>query len=105
VRRRRSIDIYFETQSERSQFKTQMTAIGCGVLCLTLVAVIVLLMIGALFDVPPVVMHIGRVLVFLPVFVFLGLQLLVFIAKPTSRDSGTSAATDDESRSDLSENV
>ena len=101
VRRRRSIDIYFETQSERSQFKTQMTAIGCGVLCLTLFAVIGLLMIGALFNVPPIVMHISRVLVFLPVFVFLGLQLLVFIAKPTSRDSGSGepAATDDESQS------
>ncbi len=32
IKRRRTIDMHFETLSERSQFKTQMAAIGCGVL-------------------------------------------------------------------------
>jgi hypothetical protein len=48
--RRRTIDLHFETTSERSLFKTQMTAIGCGVLLLTLFAVIGLLVLGSVLD-------------------------------------------------------
>jgi hypothetical protein len=48
--RRRTIDLHFETTSERSLFKTQMTAIGCGVLMLTLFAVVVLLFLGSVLD-------------------------------------------------------
>jgi hypothetical protein len=48
--RRRTIDLHFETTSERSLFKTQMTAIGCGVLMMTLFAVITLLVMGSLLD-------------------------------------------------------
>jgi hypothetical protein len=48
--RRRTIDLHFETTSERSLFKTQMTAIGCGVLMLTLFAVIGLLILGSVLD-------------------------------------------------------
>jgi len=51
IRRRRTIDLHFESTSERSQFKTQMTAIGCGVLSLTLAAVVFLLVATAVFDV------------------------------------------------------
>src|SRR5690606_3519620 len=36
LRRRRTVDLYFDTPSERSNFKTQMTAVGCSVLMLTL---------------------------------------------------------------------
>lgn len=36
IRRRRTIDMHFETLSERSQFKTQMAAMGCGILTYTL---------------------------------------------------------------------
>lgn len=50
VRRRRTIDLHFETTSERSQFKTQMTAIGCGVLLWTLFGVLGLLFAGATLD-------------------------------------------------------
>jgi hypothetical protein len=50
VRRGRTIELHFEETSERSQFKTQMTALGCGVLLLTMLAVIALLIIGAAFD-------------------------------------------------------
>ena len=48
--RRRTIDLHFETTSERSLFKTQMTAIGCGVLMLTLLGVIALLILGSALD-------------------------------------------------------
>lgn len=50
IRRRRTIDLHFETTSERSLFKTQMTAIGCGVLTFTLFAVISLLIATPLLD-------------------------------------------------------
>ncbi len=50
LRRRRTIDLHFETLSERQQFKTQMTAIGCGLLLLTLVLMFGLLGLGAVFD-------------------------------------------------------
>lgn len=50
LRRRRTIDLHFETLSERQQFKTQMTAIGCGLLMLTLVLMLGLLGLGALLE-------------------------------------------------------
>ncbi|MES2791309.1 MAG: hypothetical protein V4719_16960, partial [Planctomycetota bacterium] len=40
LRRRRTVELYFDTPSERSNFKTQMTALGCGVLLLTLLAIV-----------------------------------------------------------------
>jgi myo-inositol 2-dehydrogenase/D-chiro-inositol 1-dehydrogenase len=48
LRRRRTIDLHFETLSERQQFKTHMTAMGCGLLMLTLVMMLALLGLGAL---------------------------------------------------------
>lgn len=36
IRRKRTIELHFEPMSERAIFKTQMTAIGCGVLMATL---------------------------------------------------------------------
>ena len=50
LRRRRTIDLHFETLSERQQFKTQMTAIGCGMLMLTLVLMLGLLGLGSLLE-------------------------------------------------------
>jgi predicted dehydrogenase len=50
IRRRRTIDLHFEIPSERSLFKTQMTAIGCGLLGVTFFAVLVVLTIGTLLD-------------------------------------------------------
>ena len=52
LRRRRTIDLYFETASELSQFKTQMTAIGCGVLSFTLFGLVVYLAIASVFTLP-----------------------------------------------------
>lgn len=50
VRRRRTVEVSREFASERSQFKTQMTTIGCGVLSFTLFAVVALLLFGSVLD-------------------------------------------------------
>ncbi len=50
LRRRRTIDVHFEVASERNQFKSQMTAIGCGVLMFTLFALVAVLLAGRLLD-------------------------------------------------------
>jgi predicted dehydrogenase len=90
VRRRRTIELHFDSQSERSLFKTQMTAIGCGLLTLTFFAVLVVLLIGAMFDPKTMsqgtvlAMKIARIAVFLPVFLFLLFQMLLFITRPSS---------------------
>lgn len=83
IARRRTIDLHFETTSERSLFKTQMTAMGCGVLVFTLFAVILLLLAGAVFGPGDQVMRIARALVFVPLFLFLVLQGLLWITRPS----------------------
>ncbi|MFP6764492.1 MAG: hypothetical protein VB858_12770 [Planctomycetaceae bacterium] len=50
LRRRRTIDLYFEATSERSIFKSQMTAVGCGLLMLTLFGLVAFLLLGAFLD-------------------------------------------------------
>lgn len=50
LRRRRTIDLHFETASERSQFKTHMTTAGCFVLVYTFLASVGLLLAGAVLD-------------------------------------------------------
>jgi len=84
VRRRRTIDLHFETTSERSQFKTQMTAIGCGLMSMTLVSFVFLLMAGALFDMHPMVMKFARVGIIVPLVLFLLLQALLFVSRPSA---------------------
>lgn len=87
LRRRRTIDLHFETASERNQFKTQMTAIGCGLVSMTMVSVVFLLIINAMFDVHPAVMKVARIGVFVPLVLFLLLQLLLFIARPPAAET------------------
>lgn len=92
VRRRRTIDLHFETTSERSLFKTQMTALGCGVLVLTFFAVVAVLLIGTIFNLDPIALRIARAVAFLPLFVYLILQLLLFVTRPpltTGRDEAS----------------
>lgn len=50
LRRRRTIDMHFETTSERSIFKSQMAAGGCSLLLLTLVGLVAFLLLGAFLD-------------------------------------------------------
>lgn len=87
LRRRRTVELYFDTPSERSNFKTQMTAVGCGVLLLTLLAMLGGLGAGLVVDelqLPPIIMQVVRVLVFLPLFLFLALQVGIFLSKPSA---------------------
>jgi predicted dehydrogenase len=82
VRRRRTIDLHFEATSERNQFKSQMTAIGCGLMTMTLAAFVFVLMVGGMFELHPTVMKVLRVGIFVPLMLFLLLQLLLFITRP-----------------------
>lgn len=50
LRRRRTIDLFFETTSERSIFKSQMTTVGCGLVMLTLFGLVAFLLLGAFVD-------------------------------------------------------
>lgn len=87
LRRRRTVELYFDTPSERSNFKTQMTAVGCGVLMLTLLTIVMGLGAGIVANelkLPPVVMRIVRVLVFAPLFIFLFLQAGIFLSRPSA---------------------
>ena len=78
------IDLYYEVPSERSVFKTQMTAVGCSLLVLTLLATVVYLIVATMFDLNATVKHVARVLIFLPLVVFLAMQVLLFLTKPSS---------------------
>ncbi|MEX0716779.1 MAG: hypothetical protein WD066_09335 [Planctomycetaceae bacterium] len=82
LRRRRTIDLHAGTHSEQTVFKSQMTALGCGVLFLTLLGVIVLSMLDAAFRFPAGIRTILQIAVFLPVFLFLLFQLMYFAARP-----------------------
>lgn len=97
VTRRRTIELHFEPMSERATFKTQMTAMGCGVLMATLLLALVYLAIASLVPQSPqpgdlpdgwervrVVLYVARAFVFAPVAIFLVLQLLYPLTRPTS---------------------
>lgn len=87
VTRRRTIELHFEPMSERAMFKTQMTAIGCSVLTATLVLVLVYLAIASMVPLPAVVLQILRALIFAPLGIFLVLQLLYPLTRPSETDS------------------
>ena len=103
IRRRRTIELYFETQSERALFKTQMAAMGCGVLTFTLFGLVLYLLVGELFAPPrpgpyadaatraqyeddkpwfDTVMHVLRILWILPLVLFIIAQGLLAITRP-----------------------
>lgn len=100
ARRRRTIELLFEPVSERSTFKTQMTAIGCGIIVLTLLLILGYLGIASLVPSQPSqheslsegwhilrkVLNVARFLIFAPLGIFLALQLLYPLTQ-----SGTSA--------------
>jgi hypothetical protein len=50
VRRQRTVEISSGEVSERGQFKTKMTALGCSLLSFTFFGVLLALLIGAVFD-------------------------------------------------------
>lgn len=75
--RRRTIDLHHEMLSERAIFKTQMAAMGCGVLMLTLLLMLCYLAVAGTVPLDDRVLKLFRLLVFAPLFVFLLLQLLL----------------------------
>lgn len=97
LKRRRTIDLYYDAPTERGNFKTQMSAIGCGVLMYTLFAFLFSLGIGELFrqiygdpehpgqvNLPPwgsLLMIVIRVVTFAPLGMFLALQFLMYFAR------------------------
>lgn len=86
LRRRRTIDLHAGTHSEQTVFKSQMTALGCMVLFLTLLGVIVLAMLDAAFRFPAGMRTLLQIIVFLPVFLFLLFQLMYFAARPSREE-------------------
>jgi myo-inositol 2-dehydrogenase/D-chiro-inositol 1-dehydrogenase len=84
VRRRRTIEIHFETPSERGQFKTQMTAVGCSLLMFTLMAIVAYLTAASLVDMNVRVKQVLVALIFLPLGIFLAMQALLVLARPSA---------------------
>lgn len=97
IKRRRTIDIHFETPSERGQFKTQMTAAGCSILLLTLGAFMAYLLAETVVNLGPRIKQILLVLTFLPLGAFLILQALLFVARPSA---GTARRENEPHRQD-----
>jgi len=93
IRRRRTVDLYFDMTSERSQFKTQMAALGCGVLMLTLFLLVVVLMLGQMLS--PEAMKWARILAFAPLFIYLALQIIIVLARPSMSDSASGSASNE----------
>lgn len=97
LKRRRTIDLYYDAPTERGNFKTQMAAIGCGVLMYTLFAMLATLGLGELLragfapevegaplDLSPsmkFLMQVARILTFGPLALFLGLQFLMYFTR------------------------
>ncbi len=86
LRRKRTIELFFEAHSERSNFKTQMTAIGCGLILFTLFAMI-LVLVGGQAGLPAGLMKILRIAIFAPLGIFLLLQVLLVLTKPAKNAS------------------
>ena len=81
IRRRRTIDVYIDELTERSVFKTQMTAIGCGVLTWLMLGMIGYLLLGQLLKPPTTVMMVLRALWIAPVVIYLATQFLLPFAR------------------------
>lgn len=84
LRRRRTVDVHFDAGTERSVFKSQMTAMGCGVLTWLLFSMVALLIAGQLLDLPDWFWQIARILWFTPVVLFLVAQFLLPLARDRS---------------------
>jgi hypothetical protein len=86
LRRRRTIDVLFEAPSERNLFKSHMTAAGCGLLLVTPVLVVLYLLVAAAFPLPEWLKIVLVTLVFAPFGLFLLLQALVWITRPSAAE-------------------
>lgn len=91
LRRRRTVDVYFDSGSERSVFKSYMTAIGCGVLTWMMLGMVGFLVIAKVANLPPAVLEIGRILWIAPIVIFLFVQFLLPLtrSREAAKRSGT----------------
>jgi hypothetical protein len=87
LRRRRTVDVYFDTGSERGVFKSQMTAMGCGVLTWMMLGMIGFLIVARLTSLPPAVLSVLRTLWIAPLVLFLAAQLLLPLTRSRSRSA------------------
>lgn len=86
LRRRRTVDVHFDSGSERGVFKSQMTAMGCGVLIYMMFGMVAYLIVAQLADLPDWVLHGARVLWIAPMIIFLLAQALLPLARDRSSD-------------------
>ena len=84
LRRRRTVDVHFDSGSEKGVFKSQMTALGCGVLTFMMLGMVAYLIVAQLVPLPDNVLHILRILWITPLVLFLIAQVLL----PLARDRG-----------------
>ena len=84
LRRRRTVDVQFDTGSERGVFKSQMTAIGCGILTWMMLGLVMYLVVAALGDWPEWLLHTARILWVAPLILFLVAQFLLPLARGRS---------------------
>lgn len=84
LRRRRTVDVHFDGVSERSAFKTQMTAMGCGVLTYLMFGLVAFLVVAKVATLPPWALQIGRILWITPLVLFLFAQFLLPLARERS---------------------
>ena len=85
LRRRRTVDVHFDSGSEKGVFKSQMTAMGCGVLTFMMLGMVAYLIVAQLVPLPDTVLHILRILWITPLVLFLIAQVLL----PLARDRGS----------------
>lgn len=84
LRRRRTVDVHFDTGSERGVFKSQMTAIGCGVLTWMMFGLVAYLVFASLGEWPNWVLQTARAVWIAPLIVFLLAQFLLPLARERS---------------------
>jgi myo-inositol 2-dehydrogenase/D-chiro-inositol 1-dehydrogenase len=90
IKRRRTIELHFEPMSERAIFKTQMTAMGCGLLVATFFMTLCFLGIASVVPLPQRVLEVLRILVFAPLIIFLIAQILLPLTRPSSNEQPAS---------------
>ena len=85
LRRRRTVDVHFDSGSEKGVFKSQMPAMGCGILIFMMFGMVAYLILAQLVTLPDIVLHILRILWIAPLVLFLIAQTLL----PLARDRNT----------------
>ena len=85
LRKRRTVDVHFDSGIEKGVFKSQMTAMGCGVLTFMMLGVVAYLIVAQIVPLPDTVLHILHILWITPLVLFLIAQVLL----PLARDRGS----------------